>query len=124
VYVYQLSLLDNITIARQKTLSVKWNQSMNEMRTYDKQQYSVTRRIRETSLHHPKLPKLSDSHEYISQHDSLVTATTPLMVNNNALSTPNNAICDCIMPQDSVTGIVSHRTANSYDVYGAKSESC
>lgn len=98
---------------------------MNEMRTFDKQQYSVSRRIRETSLqNHPKLPKLSDSHEYISRHDSLVTATTPLMVNNNALSTPNNAICDCILPQDSVTAIVFHRTANSYDAFGAKSESC
>lgn len=111
-------------IARQKTLSVKWNQSMNEMRTYDKH-YTVSRRIKETSLqNHPQLPKLSDSHEYISRHDSLATATTPLMVNNNAPSASNNSKCDCILPQDSVTGIIFHRTANSYDVFGAKSDSC
>ncbi|KAL7023259.1 hypothetical protein ACKWTF_012541 [Chironomus riparius] len=111
-------------LARQKTLSVKWHQSMNEMKTYDKH-YSVSRRIRETSLqNHPQLPKLSDSHEYISRHDSLATATTPLMVNNNALSASNNAKCDCIMPQDTVTGIIFHRTPNSYDVFGAKSDSC
>lgn len=101
---------------------------MNEMRSYDKQ-YVVSRRLRETSFqNHAQLPRISDSHDYISRHESLVATTTPLIAvgsTTDAQGAQDNTKCDCILPQNHVTNITfGTQRANSYDIFGAKSESC
>lgn len=91
--------------ARQKTLSVKWNQSMSETRLYDRRNMS-TRRIKESTYRNrlQPLPRLSSS-EFMSRQESLptATATTPLMAGNSRTNndvTCTNDICDCILPHD------------------------
>lgn len=89
----------HISTARQKTLSVKWHQSANEMRSNDKP-YLETRRIRETALRNrPELPKLNNSNEYYSRQESLATASTPLMKTNTSNATDNTIYMyrDCSM---------------------------
>lgn len=92
--------------ARQKTLSVKWHQSMSETRLYDKRNAASTRRLKECSYRNrlTPMPKLS-SGDFASNHESLptaATATTPLMANNTHLNntTCTNEMCDCILPHE------------------------
>lgn len=90
--------------ARQKTLSVKWNQSMSETRLFDRRNVQA-RRTKDSTYRNrpPPLPRLS-SVEFMSRKDSLptATATTPLMAIpsqiNATESTCTNEICDCIIP--------------------------
>jgi hypothetical protein len=121
--------------ARQKTLSVKWHQSMSETRLCDKR-YMSTRKAKEASSlrNRPQLPKLNDDpHEYVSRQESLPTATTPLMMMGNsnitAVNSSDNMNCDCVLPQDGITTTVKYRqnghdTTAVVDAFGAKSESC
>lgn len=116
--------------ARQKTLSVKWHQSMSETRLYDKR-YMSSRRMKEHSLRNRAmpLPKLSDTHEFISRQESMATATatTPLMtVNVNSHANEGNSAddvkCDCILPQDAITSF-KYDLNSTVDIFNAKSES-
>lgn len=100
-------MYDVSSTARQKTLSVKWHQSMSETKLHDKRNLTSARRLKECSYRNrlTPMPKLS-SGDFESRQDSLptaATATTPLMANNSNLNnniTCTKEICDCILPHD------------------------
>lgn len=111
-------------LARQKTLSVKWHQSMSETKFYEKRAIAA-RRLKENQLRPPQLPKLSDSHEYISRQESLPSATTPLMTGNsnlNAINPVDNVKCDCALPDDDcITTTTVKFRQSTLDIDAAKS---
>lgn len=92
--------------ARQKTLSVKWHQSMSETRLYDKRNLASVRRLKECSYRNrlTPMPKLS-SGDFQESLPTAATATTPLMANNNHMNhtTCTNEMCDCILPHEFTT---------------------
>jgi hypothetical protein len=104
--------------ARQKTLSVKWNQSMSETRLYDRRNNMSSRRMHENTYRcrPPPLPRLSSS-EFVSRQESLptATATTPLMAVSSQLNGTEaactNDVCECLMPHESITTIKYRQTS-------------
>ncbi|KAG5672792.1 hypothetical protein PVAND_002886 [Polypedilum vanderplanki] len=114
---------------RQKTLSVKWHQSMSETKLHH---VSSRKNMDIASVRNrSQTQKLSDSHECVSRQESLVTATTPLMVTNsniNAVNSSDDIKCDCIAPQDCITNIKfqmnGHDDTTTHDVFAVKSEGC